>query len=170
MKLAFLNLLRSKYLDGRLREAYHELLIDIHLGPHANTREHTQGEFIIPLTNRTKRIQLYDDPAVNDPGLPGMGLFTSLRPEMNWKTTCFVSPVSEYYTEVPAFPLNLLKHHVIDNLTDAVCSQTSQTRNWSNFQAQIIKECINDHKIELMLVELKNTCSCLYCVFVTNFF
>ena len=134
MKLAFLNLLRSKYLDGRLREAYHELLIDIHLGPHANTREHTQGEFIIPLTNRTKRIQLYDDPAVKDPGLPGMGLFTSLRPEMNWKTTCFVSPVSEYYTEVPAFPLNLLKHHVIDNLTDAVCSQTSQTRKWSNLQ------------------------------------
>ena len=50
-------------MDGRLREAYHELLIDIHLGPHANTREHTQGEFIIPLTNKTKRIQLYDDPA-----------------------------------------------------------------------------------------------------------
>ena len=71
---------------------------------------------------------------MKDPGLPGMGLFTSLRPEMNWKTTCFVSPVSEYYTEVPAFPLNLLKHHVIDNLTDAVCSQTSQTRNWSKIQ------------------------------------
>ena len=58
-------------------------------------------------------------------------MFTSLRPEMNWKTTCFVSPVSEYYTEVPAFPLNLLKHHVIDNLTEAVCSQTSQTRTYA---------------------------------------
>ena len=60
-----------------------------------------------------------------------MGRFTSLRPEMKWKTACFVAPVTEYYTEVPGFPLNLLKHHVINNLTEAVCSQTSQLKTYA---------------------------------------
>ena len=127
----FLYCIRSAYLDGRLREAYHELLIDIHLAPHANTRERTLGEFIIPLTSDTKEIQLYEDANEKDPGLPGMGRFTSLRPEMKWKTACFVAPVTEYYTEVPGFPLNLLKHHVINNLTEAVCSQTSQLKTYA---------------------------------------
>ena len=121
----FLYCIKSSYLDGRLREVYHDLLIDIHLGAHANARQHTQGEFIIPLTDETKEVALYDDPEVKDPGLPGMGRFTSLRPDMRWKTANFVVPVQQYYTEVPAFPLDLLKHHVIENLINAVSSQTS---------------------------------------------
>ena len=106
-------------------------MIDIHLAPHANTRQHTQEEFIIPLTGETKAIGLYEDPTVKDPGLPGMGTFTSLRPEMKWKTANFVVPVQQYYTEVPAFPLDLLKHHVIENLIEAVTSQTSITKNYA---------------------------------------
>jgi hypothetical protein len=75
----FLYCIKSSYLDGRLREVYHELLIDIHLGAHANTRQHTQGEFIIPLTEETRQISLYEDSLSKDPGLPGMGTYTSLR-------------------------------------------------------------------------------------------
>ena len=127
----FLYCIKSSYLDGRLREVYHELLIDIHLGAHANTRQHTQEEFIIPLTNETKGISLYEDPRNKDPGLPGMGAYTSLRPEMKWKTANFVVPVQQYYTEVPAFPLDLLKHHVIENLIEAVTSQTSICKNYA---------------------------------------
>lgn len=54
-------------------------------------RDSTKGEYIFPLNDSTKSVGLFADPITKDPGLPGVGRSSTLRPRMKWMPTYFVS-------------------------------------------------------------------------------
>ena len=91
----FIYCINSQYLSGPLRVAYHDLLIDIFLAPHADARRKTQNEFILPLNEDLKKITLYDNPDSKDPGLPGVTTFVSLRSPF---TRIFQKKITFYYS------------------------------------------------------------------------
>nr|CAB3265843.1 ryanodine receptor 3 [Phallusia mammillata] len=118
-------IVKNSTLVGSMRAAFHDLLIEMHLAPHANARRNTQNEYIFPLNDSTRSVGLFEGPDKYTPGLPGVGIGSSLRPRMHWSTTDFVTSLEEAYSrpvDVPEFPLDALRHHVINQLEDAVTS------------------------------------------------
>ena len=121
----FMYCINSQYLAGPLRVTYHDLLIDIHLAPHADARSKTQNEFVLPLNDELKKKTLYEDPSIKEPGLPGVCKYISLRSPFTSSCTNFVTNVNaaeatNMLNKVPEFPLEQLRAHVIKQLTDAV--------------------------------------------------
>ena len=132
----FIYCINSKYLAGPLRVAYHDLLIDIHLAPHRDARLKTQTEFVLPLNEDLKEKGLYEDPDVKDPGLPGVTDFVSLRSPFSSSQTNFVTNINseEGYAmlnQVPEFPLDSLREHVIKQLKEAVITCSSQCQTFA---------------------------------------
>lgn len=146
----FMYCINSQYLAGPLRVAYHDLLIDIHLAPHADARSKTQNEFVLPLNEELKNVTLYDDPAVKEPGLPGVCDYVSLRSPFTSSHTNFVTNINsaeskDMMNKVPEFPLEQLRAHVINQLTEAVitCSncQTIASGTLEHLFVPLLKMC-----------------------------
>nr|XP_018669433.1 ryanodine receptor 3 [Ciona intestinalis] len=118
-----MHVVRNNDLIGSIRATYHNLLIEMHLAPHANARKNTQHEYMFPLNEMTRSIGLFANPETKDPTLPGVGSTSSLRPSMHWSQVNFVmhpSLIHERPLHVPEFPLDELCYNVILQLQDAV--------------------------------------------------
>lgn len=68
-------------LAGPLRCAFHELLIAVHLETHAEARQNTTNEYIIPLTPAIRGKNVFSDEAA-DTFPPMTGESYSIRPIM----------------------------------------------------------------------------------------
>ncbi|XP_077975839.1 ryanodine receptor 2-like isoform X3 [Styela clava] len=117
-----MHTIKSVYLSGPLRMQYHNLLIEMHLAPHADARVNTREEYIFPLNDSTKSVSLFANSETKEAGLPGVGRSSTLRPRMNWSTIQFVTSPQLLYcpTEVPEIRLNNLRDHVIQQLLEVV--------------------------------------------------
>ncbi|XP_076818158.1 ryanodine receptor 2-like isoform X3 [Clavelina lepadiformis] len=117
--------LRSSSLVGPMRAVIHDLLIEMHLAPHAHARKNTKNEYIFPLNDQTKSIGLFADQDAKEVALPGVGPFSALRPTTHWSPIDFVTHpmlIANRSLEVPEFPLDELRRHVIQQLEDIVRS------------------------------------------------
>ncbi|XP_013925255.1 PREDICTED: ryanodine receptor 1-like, partial [Thamnophis sirtalis] len=120
--------IESNHLPGLLRSGYYDLLISMHLESAKRSRLMMNSEFIVPMTDETKRITLFPD-GMKKPGLPGVGMSTCLRPPLHFSDTCFVSTSSELYQLSPSIPLDALKVKAINMLTEAVQDGGQHTRD-----------------------------------------
>ncbi|XP_076875611.1 ryanodine receptor 1 isoform X2 [Brachyhypopomus gauderio] len=111
--------IENTYLPGPIRSGYYDLLISMHLESAKRNRLMTNREFILPMTDETRSITLYSD-AEKSHALPGVGLSTCLRPKLHFSPTGFVGTNADLYTLSPAIPLETLKDHALNMLTEAV--------------------------------------------------
>uniref|UniRef100_A0A452HRD6 Ryanodine receptor 3 n=1 Tax=Gopherus agassizii TaxID=38772 RepID=A0A452HRD6_9SAUR len=112
----------NQYLPGLLRAGFYDLLISIHLERAKEAKLMMNNEFIIPITDETRKIELYPDESKRH-GLPGVGLSTCLKPGFNFSTPCFIATSEEHQKPSPEIPLEILKTKAISMLTEAVhCS------------------------------------------------
>uniref|UniRef100_A0A5F8H1B7 Ryanodine receptor 3 n=1 Tax=Monodelphis domestica TaxID=13616 RepID=A0A5F8H1B7_MONDO len=112
----------NQYLPGLLRCGFYDLLISIHLAHAKEGKLMMKNEFIIPITNTTRKIRLYPDESKRH-GLPGVGLSTCLKPGFNFSTPCFIVTSEERQKLSPEIPLEILKTKALSMLTEAVqCS------------------------------------------------
>lgn len=112
----------NQYLPGLLRAGFYDLLISIHLERAKEAKLMMNNEFIIPITDETRKIELYPDESKRH-GLPGVGLSTCLKPGFNFSTPCFIVASEEHQKPSPEIPLEILKTKAISMLTEAVhCS------------------------------------------------
>ncbi|KAH1171424.1 hypothetical protein KIL84_007042, partial [Mauremys mutica] len=109
----------NQYLPGLLRAGFYDLLISIHLERAKEAKLMMNNEFIIPITDETRKIELYPDESKRH-GLPGVGLSTCLKPGFNFSTPCFISASEEHQKPSPEIPLEILKTKAISMLTEAV--------------------------------------------------
>uniref|UniRef100_H2Y883 Ryanodine receptor 3-like n=1 Tax=Ciona savignyi TaxID=51511 RepID=H2Y883_CIOSA len=118
-----MRIIRTEGLVGSVRAAYHDLLIEMHLSPHANARRNTQHEYMFPLNDNTQSIGLFSDPASKRPMVPGVGPSSSIRPTLHWSPINVVmhpSLIHDVPLEVPEFPLDELRQNVIGQLHEAI--------------------------------------------------
>uniref|UniRef100_A0A673ZPK3 Ryanodine receptor 3 n=1 Tax=Salmo trutta TaxID=8032 RepID=A0A673ZPK3_SALTR len=127
----------NQYLSGMLREGFYNVLMSIHLETAKEARLMMNNEFIIPVTDETRSIKLFPDESKRH-SLPGVGLSTSLKPQLNYfNFTCFVfstlMPINKihYYNDCssPQIPLGILKEKAISMLTEAVQGGGSHIRD-----------------------------------------
>ncbi|XP_051829609.1 ryanodine receptor 3 [Antechinus flavipes] len=112
----------NQYLPGLLRCGFYDLLISIHLAHAKEGKVMMKNEFIIPITNTTRKIRLYPDESKRH-GLPGVGLSTCLKPGFNFSTPCFIVTSEDRQKVSPEIPLEILKTKALSMLTEAVqCS------------------------------------------------
>uniref|UniRef100_A0A8D0HWE0 Ryanodine receptor 3 n=1 Tax=Sphenodon punctatus TaxID=8508 RepID=A0A8D0HWE0_SPHPU len=112
----------NQYLPGLLRSGFYNLLISIHLEYAKEAKLMMNNEFIIPITEETRRIKLFPDESKRH-GLPGVGLSTCLKPDLKFSTPCFIVSCEEHQKPSPEIPLEILKSKAISMLTEAVyCS------------------------------------------------
>ncbi|XP_028285731.1 ryanodine receptor 2 [Parambassis ranga] len=134
-----LQAIENKYMPGRLRVGYYDLLIDIHLSSYATARLMMNNEYIVPMTDETKSITLFPNEEKKH-GLPGIGLSTSLRPRMHFTSPSFVCGTGQNssnnglgsgdcFQYSPEFPLDVLKIKTIEMLTEAVQEGTMHVRD-----------------------------------------
>uniref|UniRef100_A0A8C3IPA6 Ryanodine receptor 3 n=1 Tax=Chrysemys picta bellii TaxID=8478 RepID=A0A8C3IPA6_CHRPI len=109
----------NQYLPGLLRSGFYDLLISIHLERAKEAKLMMNNEFIIPITDETRKIELYPD-ELKQHGLPGVGLSTCLKPGFNFSTPCFIAASEEHQKPSPEIPLEILKTKAISMLTEAV--------------------------------------------------
>ncbi|KYO28311.1 ryanodine receptor 3 isoform B [Alligator mississippiensis] len=114
----------NQYLPGLLRSGFYDLLISIHLEHAKQAKLMMNNEFIIPITDETRTIELYPDETKKH-GLPGVGLSTCLKPGYYFSTPCFIVTSDEHLKSSPEISLDILKSKAISMLTEAVhCSGT----------------------------------------------
>lgn len=114
----------NQYLPGLLRSGFYDLLISIHLEYSKEAKLMMKNEFIIPITNETRKIRLFPDESKRN-GLPGVGLSTCLKPDFKFSTPCFILSHEDHQKPSPEIPLGMLKSKAINMLTEAVyCSGT----------------------------------------------
>uniref|UniRef100_A0A670JW45 Ryanodine receptor 3 n=1 Tax=Podarcis muralis TaxID=64176 RepID=A0A670JW45_PODMU len=114
----------NRYLPGLLRSGFYDLLISIHLEYSKEAKLMMNNEFIIPITDETRKIKLFPDESKRH-GLPGVGLSTCLKPGFKFSTPCFVLSHEDHQKPSPEIPLEMLKSRAISMLTEAVyCSGT----------------------------------------------
>uniref|UniRef100_A0ABM5FAI2 Ryanodine receptor 3 n=1 Tax=Pogona vitticeps TaxID=103695 RepID=A0ABM5FAI2_9SAUR len=112
----------NQYLPGLLRSGFYDLLISIHLEYSKEAKLMMNNEFIIPITNETRKIRLFPDETKRN-GLPGVGLSTCLKPDFKFSTPCFILSHEDHRKPSPEIPLGMLKSKAINMLTEAVyCS------------------------------------------------
>uniref|UniRef100_A0A674DXB3 Ryanodine receptor 1 n=1 Tax=Salmo trutta TaxID=8032 RepID=A0A674DXB3_SALTR len=111
--------IENTYLPGPMRSGYYDLLISMHLESAKRNRLMTNKEFIVPMTDETRSINLYSD-TDNSHALPGVGLTTCLRPKLHFSPTGFVGTDLDIYTLSPFIPLQVLKAKALTMLTEAV--------------------------------------------------
>lgn len=112
----------NQYLPGLLRSGFYDLLISIHLEYSKEAKLMMNNEFIIPITDETRKIKLFPDEKKRH-GLPGVGLSTCLKPDFKFSTPCFILSHEDHQKPSPEIPLDILKSKAISMLTEAVyCS------------------------------------------------
>ncbi|XP_047191096.1 ryanodine receptor 2-like isoform X3 [Scophthalmus maximus] len=129
-----LHAIQNAHLPGPLRSAFYQLLIQVHLSSHATARLTMNHEYIVPMTDQTRRITLHHDHGVSrrggqpPQGIPSTSLSTSLKPQMHSSTPCFVrsdgigadDAVKIICTDSPGIPLDILKSVTVEMLTAGV--------------------------------------------------
>ncbi|XP_054825893.1 ryanodine receptor 3 [Eublepharis macularius] len=114
----------NQYLPGLLRSGFYDLLISIHLEYSKEAKLMMNNEFIIPITDETRKIKLFPEEKKGH-GLPGVGLSTCLKPDFKFSTPCFILSHEDHQKPSPEIPLDILKSKAISMLTEAVyCSGT----------------------------------------------
>lgn len=114
----------NQYLPGLLRSGFYDLLISIHLEYAKEAKLMMNNEFIIPVTDETRKIKLFPDGSKRH-GLPGVGLSTCLKPGFKFATPCFILSYEDHQKPSPELPMAMLKTKAISMLTAAVyCSGT----------------------------------------------
>ncbi|XP_068597641.1 ryanodine receptor 2-like [Brachionichthys hirsutus] len=124
----FLYAIQSPRLHGLLRSVFYELLIQVHLSSHATARLMMNHEYIVPLTDQTRRISLFPSLSDNIKGgncIPSNSMSTSLKPGMHFSSPCFVRSDGKdgdfelelAYTCSPEIPLDVLKKLTVEMLT-----------------------------------------------------
>ncbi|XP_030643358.1 ryanodine receptor 2 [Chanos chanos] len=126
--------LQCPRMPGPLRMGYYTLLSNAHLSPHANARLFTTHEYIVPLTDKTRSVTLYQGYRKHQT-LPGSHSSSSLQPRMHFTSPCFIRSdgtgmideadcvtIGRGYLHqgCPEFPLDVLKVVVVDMLREAV--------------------------------------------------
>ncbi|XP_041802824.1 ryanodine receptor 2-like [Chelmon rostratus] len=126
-----LHAIQNPHLPGRLRSAFYQLLIQVHLSSHAAACLMMNHEYIVPMTDQTREISLYPSlpNGVNrGNGIPSTGLSTSLKPQMHFSTPCFVRiggmegncAAEIACSDSPEIPLDILKNLTVEMLTAGV--------------------------------------------------
>ncbi|XP_051511074.1 ryanodine receptor 3-like isoform X1 [Myxocyprinus asiaticus] len=118
----------NQYLTGQLREGFYDVLISIHLETGKEAHLMMNNEFIIPVTDETRRIRLFPDDSKHH-SLPGVGLSTSLTPRLNFSPPCFITTKREQPLFSPQISLGILKEKAISMLTEAVQGGGSHIRD-----------------------------------------
>uniref|UniRef100_A0A8D2Q4B3 Ryanodine receptor 3 n=1 Tax=Varanus komodoensis TaxID=61221 RepID=A0A8D2Q4B3_VARKO len=114
----------NQYLPGFLRSGFFDLLISIHLEYSKEAKLMMNNEFIIPITDETRKIKLFPDESKRH-GLPGVGLSTCLKPDFKFSTPCFILSHEDHQKPSPEIPIDMLKSRAISMLTESVyCSGT----------------------------------------------
>ncbi|XP_028295256.1 LOW QUALITY PROTEIN: ryanodine receptor 3 [Gouania willdenowi] len=109
----------NQYLSGMLREGFYNVLISVHLETAKEARLMMNNEFIIPVTDETRSIKLFPDESKKH-SLPGVGLSTSLTPNVNFSPVNIIGTKRHQFLHSPQIPLGVLKEKAISMLTEAV--------------------------------------------------
>ncbi|XP_041921605.1 ryanodine receptor 2 isoform X1 [Alosa sapidissima] len=149
----FFYALQCRHMPGPLRDAYYALFSEVHLNAHAGARRAMTHEYIVPMTDDTRSVTLYNSHKRRH-SLPGSVRSGSLWPRLNFSAPCFVrldqaangeppdDRVGDVQQDSPAFPLELLKALLVEMLQKAVCA---------------VGQCVRDPvggSVELLLVPL----------------
>ncbi|XP_078674597.1 ryanodine receptor 2-like isoform X8 [Branchiostoma floridae x Branchiostoma belcheri] len=111
--------IRSRYLPGLLRKGFYDLMIDMHLESRVKSRMMTQNEYIVPLSDQTRSITLFEDCEALKPFLPGVCPSTSIRPPVLKPE--FITEIGDLkFVGSPPYDLIELKKYVLEELTAAV--------------------------------------------------
>ncbi|MCL4120159.1 UNVERIFIED_CONTAM: hypothetical protein GTU68_005471, partial [Idotea baltica] len=130
--------IQSEYMSGPLRMGFYNLLISLHLESFSSTMEHTQNEFIVPLSADIK--EFYSDEQMGN----SMAIMhtESVRPVVTIseitpldllvnKDSSTPSPTSNAEVikglSTPYFPLDVVREFVMTSLAEAV--KTNQVHN-----------------------------------------
>lgn len=118
----------NQYLPGLLRSGFFNLLISIFLESAKEGKLMMNNEFIIPITDETRQIQLFPDESKRH-GLPGVGRSTCLKSDLHFISPCFVLTGEERQQHGPEIPVDILKSKAISMLTEAVQSSGEYIRD-----------------------------------------
>ncbi|XP_072545007.1 ryanodine receptor 2 [Salminus brasiliensis] len=133
--------LQCPRMPGPLRAGFYNLLTNAHLSAHASARQATTHEYIVPMTDATRTITLFERDGTRH-SLPGSDTSTTLRPRMHFFSPCFISSNDTAQAGSPEFPLDVLKVITMAMLEDAVYA---------------VGQCVRDPvggSVELLLVPL----------------
>ncbi|XP_062422699.1 ryanodine receptor 2 [Pungitius pungitius] len=134
----FFHAIKNPHLPSLLRSAFFQLLIQVHLSSHTTACHMMNHEYIVPMTDLTRKITLNPGPVGVD-GVDGVkgqppeavsctGLSTSLKPQMHFSSPCFVrsdgaggdAAGDVACTDSPDIPLDMLKDLTVEMLTEGV--------------------------------------------------
>ncbi|XP_053330601.1 ryanodine receptor 3 [Spea bombifrons] len=118
----------NQYLPGLLRVGFYDLLISIYLESAKEGKLIMNNEFIIPITDDTREIQLFPDESKRH-GLPGVGCSTCLKSDLHFTVPCFILTGEERQQHGPEIPVDILKLKAIGMLTEAVQSSGDHIRD-----------------------------------------
>ncbi|GAV02137.1 hypothetical protein RvY_12738-2 [Ramazzottius varieornatus] len=139
--------IQSPYLSGALRQAFHDLLVALHLDFHAKAMFNTRDEFVIPVKKRVDGRKGGRGGLMRQQSSINPAQCTSLRPLLNIRDK--ISSAGEDQVDIknmtaPSFPLSTLKTHIMDALADGVQKGTSHSRDpiggtYENFFVPLLK-------------------------------
>ncbi|XP_059214929.1 ryanodine receptor 2 [Centropristis striata] len=131
-----LHAIQNPHLPGPLRSAFYQLLVQVYLSSHVTACHMMNQEYIVPMTDQTREITLYPRPSngvdaengQTPEGFSSTSLSTSLKPQMNFSSPCFVRSngmegdcAGEIScTDSPEIPLDTLKDLTVEMLTAGV--------------------------------------------------
>ncbi|XP_029456052.1 LOW QUALITY PROTEIN: ryanodine receptor 3 [Rhinatrema bivittatum] len=118
----------NQYLPGLLRAGFYNLLISMHLESSKEAKLMMNNEFIIPITEETRRIKLFPD-NLKKHGLPGVGLTSCLKSRLYFSCPCFITISEARQQHSPEIPLEILKSKALSMLTEAVQSSGNHIRD-----------------------------------------
>uniref|UniRef100_A0AAR2IQQ6 Ryanodine receptor 2b (cardiac) n=1 Tax=Pygocentrus nattereri TaxID=42514 RepID=A0AAR2IQQ6_PYGNA len=137
--------LRCPRMPGPLRAGFYALLTNVHLSAHTSARKSTAYEYIVPMTDVTRTITLFESNEKRH-SLPGSDISTSLRPRACFALPCFINVNNTiqggFCQDSPEFPLDVLKAVTTVMLEEAVYT---------------VGQCVRDPvggSVELLLVPL----------------
>ncbi|KAM8858469.1 ryanodine receptor 2 isoform 4-T8 [Spinachia spinachia] len=132
----FVYAIKNPHLPSRLRSAFFQLLIQVHLSSHTAACHMMNHEYIVPMTDQTRKITLYPDPVDGVEGVKGQppeavsctSLSTSLKPQRHFSSPCFVrsdgmggdGTGDVACTDSPDIPLDMLKDLTVEMLSAGV--------------------------------------------------
>uniref|UniRef100_A0A914X500 RIH domain-containing protein n=1 Tax=Plectus sambesii TaxID=2011161 RepID=A0A914X500_9BILA len=111
--------IKNHFLAGPMRQGFHDMLIAVHLQTHANARESSAHEYVIPLSKDLagKNVLMVE---TEDRFPQIMGIAHSIRPSMAAEDVRAIIPrEAETKLQPPAFNFAALKTHVMGALVDA---------------------------------------------------
>ncbi|XP_034536962.1 ryanodine receptor 2 [Notolabrus celidotus] len=130
--------IQDPHLPGQLRSAFYQLLIQVHLSSHSTACLMMNQEYVVPMTDQTRKISLYPTPVIGadvangqtPESIPSTRLNTSLKPRMHFSSPCFVrsdglegdGAFEVFCTDSPEIPLDILTNLTVEMLTAGVCA------------------------------------------------